>query len=625
MLRFLLTLRGALVAALFLPLALAAQPRTDAAAVHYDVSWPNAVQHETEVVVTVGGLDPQTPLEVVMPRASPGRYALHEFAKNVYRVSATDGAGRALPLHRPNPYEWRAEGHDGTVRFRYTVFANHADGTYAGVDSSHAHFNMPAAFVYARGLEERPIRITFHPINRWKVATQLLPTSDPHTFTAPDLQYFMDSPTELSDHTLLEWRMGPDGAAHYRMALHHTGTQAEAEAYAEMARKVIAEQAAVFGELPRFDYGTYTFLADYLPWVFGDGMEHRNSTILTSTGALEGNGALRLLGTLAHEHFHAWNMERLRDDALEPFDFDQANMSENLWFGEGFTSYYDGLTRVRAGLMPLEQYAAEMAGNLNAVLGSPARAYRGPADMSRMAPFVDAAVSIDQTNYNNTFVSYYTWGEALGFGLDLLLRQRYDKTLDDYMRALWQQYGSHQNATTPARPYSRADLERVLGEVVGDSAFAADFFGRYVDRGGALDYAALVEAAGLVLRPARANQGFFGALALQADTVGARIVRPVPPGSAAATAGLASGDRLVSIDGVRTASAEAVSNALAGRRPGDVVTVVYGQGGVVRTVRVALQPDPALELVTFEEAGRPVTPAIRAFREAWLGSKAEGQ
>ena len=35
---------------------------------------------------------------------------------------------------------------------------------------------------------------------------------------------------------------------------------------------------AIFGELPRFDYGDYYFLACYMPNVTGDGMEHRNST-----------------------------------------------------------------------------------------------------------------------------------------------------------------------------------------------------------------------------------------------------------------------------------------------------------------------------------------------------------
>ena len=39
----------------------------------------------------------------------------------------------------------------------------------------------------------------------WKVATQLFPTADPARFTAPHLQYFMDSPTELSAFTLREF------------------------------------------------------------------------------------------------------------------------------------------------------------------------------------------------------------------------------------------------------------------------------------------------------------------------------------------------------------------------------------------------------------------------------------
>ncbi len=43
--------------------------------------------------------------------------------------------------------------------------------------------------------------------------------------------------------------------------------------------------------------------------------------------------------------------------------------------------------------------------------------------MSQLAPFVDAAVSIDRTAWGNTFISYYTWGAAVGLGLDLSLRE----------------------------------------------------------------------------------------------------------------------------------------------------------------------------------------------------------
>ena len=75
-----------------------------------------------------------------------------------------------------------------------------------------------------------------------------------------------------------------------------------------------------------FENGTYTFLADYLPWANGDGMEHRNSTVLTWRGVLP-DSRVGLLGTVSHEFFHAWNVERIRPRSLEPFDFDDANVS----------------------------------------------------------------------------------------------------------------------------------------------------------------------------------------------------------------------------------------------------------------------------------------------------------
>ena len=71
-------------------------------------------------------------------------------------------------------------------------------------------------------------------------------------------------------------------------------------------------------------------------------MEHRNSTMISSSMPLAGNQN-RLIGTIAHEFFHVWNMERIRPASLEPFDFRKPAISQELWFGEGFTSYYGDL------------------------------------------------------------------------------------------------------------------------------------------------------------------------------------------------------------------------------------------------------------------------------------------
>src|SRR6478752_9421811 len=82
-------------------------------AVEYELRFPNAAHHEAEVRATFRGVRGRL-LEVVMSRSSPGRYALHEFAKNVYNVRATDGGGKSLQMTRPNPYQWNVETSGGT-------------------------------------------------------------------------------------------------------------------------------------------------------------------------------------------------------------------------------------------------------------------------------------------------------------------------------------------------------------------------------------------------------------------------------------------------------------------------------------------------------------------------------
>src|SRR5262245_6865067 len=162
--------------------------------VEYDISFPNAAHHEAEITVTFTGVPAGRPLEARMSRSSPGRYASHEFAKNVYNVRAVDDKGTPLTITRPNPSQLNIAGGRGKVRVTYTLFADLGSGTYSGVDNTMAHLSIPATFMWARGLENAPIQIRFHRLSSdWKIATQLAPTADPEVFTAPHLQYFMDS------------------------------------------------------------------------------------------------------------------------------------------------------------------------------------------------------------------------------------------------------------------------------------------------------------------------------------------------------------------------------------------------------------------------------------------------
>jgi predicted metalloprotease with PDZ domain len=593
--------------------ALLALPLLSQEPVRYEVSFPNAAHHEAEVRVTFPAV--RTPeLEVVFSRSSPGRYALHEFAKNVYNFRATDGSGRALDVRRPSPSQWNVTGHKGTVVVEYTLFGDRADGTYAGIDPSHAHLNMPATFAWAHGFEKRPIALKFNvpPGSDWKIATQLIPHDD-GTWSAPDLDWFLDSPVELGPVTMREWKVGD---ARFRLALHHAGTAEEAAAYAKMCEAVVTESEGVFGAFPKYDNDLYTFLVDYLPYVNGDGMEHRDSTVITGTHDLK-SSAQWSIGTVSHEFFHSWNVERIRPKALEPFDFERANMSGELWFAEGFTSYYASLVLKRAGLASLDDFARGIGYAVSAVTTDPGRNVFNVVDMSRQAPFVDAATANDPVNTSNTFISYYTYGEALGLGIDLAIRSRFPgKSLDDWMRTMWRQHPDVR------KPYTLDDLERTLAETTGSKTFAAEIFRRHVNGKEPMEYESLLAQAGLLLKKSRAGKAWLGVNRLEFSSNGVEIAGSTFQGSPLYTAGLDRGDRIAQWDGKALKTKQELDEWLAAHKPGAKVRLqVEGRAGK-RQVEITLDESPGVQIVTYEQAGRELTPAMAAFRQAWLGSKA---
>jgi len=574
--------------------------------IRYAISFANRAHHEAEITVSFADLDDR-PLQLRMSRSSPGRYALHEFAKNVYNFRATGLDGRAVTVSRPNNHQWDVAGHGGAVSVTYTLYGDHADGTYTGIDRTHAHLNMPATFMWARGAEARPIELSVQVPegSGWRVATQLAATDDPFRFEAPDLQYFLDSPTEVSDFWERSWQL--DGQT-IKVALHHEGTEELAEQYAQAAAGIVEAARNVYGELPEFDYGEYTFLACYIPWADGDGMEHRNSTVLTNTGSLATN-MTGVLGTVAHEFFHAWNVERIRPRTLQPFDFETANMSGELWFAEGFTSYVDDVLLWRSGIIDDADFARRMGGIANTVSNARGRQFFSPVGMSRQAPFVDAATAVDPNNRNNTFLSYYTWGSGIGMALDLTLRTRGGGLmLEDLMREMWRTHG------VTEVPYEVADIEAALARVTDDSAFARDFFDRYVRGRDAPDFRTLLGNAGIRVGPAFPERGWLGSgLAVQGDDL---IMTGTPTlASPLYQAGLDRGDRVLDIGGESIESAGDLRTFLQDHTPGEVLSVRFDSRGQTYETSMTLAPDPSL-------AGALATGAVstegeREFLQRW--------
>lgn len=585
-------------------------------AIQYTLSLENAVHHEANISMTIPNA-PVGPFKVRMSRSSPGRYATHEFGKNVYDVHAYGADGKEIKITQIDGDVYEIPNHQAQVKITYTLFANWVDGTYAGIDYRHAHFNMPATFMWAPALNNQPMSVKFNLPKDWKVATQLKLQNG--FYTAPNLQYFMDSPTELSNYKLKTWEVAnPDGVKQKINIVYHGASADETlTAFETKVKKVVNEAQAVFGELPKFDDGEYKFLIDVLSTNAGDGMEHRNSTIITNRGENLEKAGEDVLGTVSHEFFHAWNVERIRPKTIEPFNFEKSNMSDGLWLAEGFTQYYGELILTRAGINSREDFGVYQGALLNNVLNAPGALKYSPIFMSQRAVFVDAGVAIDQNNHANIYSSYYLYGNITALALDLTLRNQFNLTLDDYMKALWKAHGKTEIA------YTMADLEKALADVTQSTDFSKTFFAKYIYGADKADYAKLLAPAGYAFKRAKASEAWLGNVRFTVANNKLAISSPVIKETPLYLAGLENGDIITKIDDQEIKDNQALADFLKTKKPTDVVKVSFERGEETLTTNLTLANNPAIEVVSFEKEGLTITPAIEAYRKSWLGSKAK--
>ncbi len=603
-----------------------AQPNEKEKAIYYSISFPNAVHHEAEIVITIPQAGAKS-IEFRMSRSSAGRYATHEFGKNVYNLKATNVDGSSVNIKQLEGDVYEIADHGETVKISYTLFGNWTDGTYTGIDPSHAHLNMPATFMWVVGQDKRALQFEFNDLDKygWRVATQLKHEAD-NLYSAPNMQYMMDSPTELSAYKVSSWDVNNNGKNEkINLAIHSDDDQATIDNFAKQVQRMVLEEKAVFGELPAYDYGEYTFLDDVYPTNSGDGMEHRNSTCIVHPVAKIGGNEIRLLSTYSHEYFHSWNVKRIRPKSLEPFNFEHADMSSELWFAEGFTQYYGELLLVRAGFHNVDDYTRTLSGLVNQILNTPGASKSSAAQMSRYSVFADAGVSIDPNNQANMFTSYYTYGGAIALALDLELRSKFNLTLDDYMRTVWLDRGK------VMKPYIIADLQSDLAKITKDPKFAADFFNKYVYSIEKNDYTALLAKAGLILQKAAPGKAWAGPLTFQGNRGRSGQARaaseeglPVQVsimGTPIYKSGLDVGDIILKADGKDIKDAQAFTDLVASKNIGDKIIVNYKNRTGAHETTITLEESPYLEVVTAEKAGKTLTKEQTDFRNNWLSTK----
>ena len=451
----------------------------------YRIELADLPAHHYRVTLTLAS--PADEQDFSLPVWIPGSYLVREFAKHLSGLSARQG-GRELAIEQLDKASWRVRcSGRAALTLSYDVYAFDASVRTAWLDSQRAFFNASSLCLRAHGREAEAHSIELARVPKgWQVATEMPAIDGGHE--APGYDELLDHPFEIGPHWQGEFVAA--GVPH-RVVVAGAWPSFDGERLLADVQRICESQIAFWGGAP---FKRYSFLL----WAVDDGhggLEHRASTALICTrrelptaaeGAAPSDNYARLLGLFSHEYFHAWNVKRLRPAEFARFDYQRENYTELLWFFEGFTSYYDELMLLRAGLIDAPRYLKLLAASVNGVLATPGR---------RVQPLSSASFEAwtkyyrPDENSPNATSNYYGQGALVALCLDLSLRAQ-SSSLDALMAQLWQ--------SSAGGPVSEADILAAVQALGGDGV--AGQLRQWVHGTDELPLRELLEAAGVAWR-----------------------------------------------------------------------------------------------------------------------------
>lgn len=540
--------------------------------ISYTVTFPEAQAHYADVEMNISGLH-QKVLDLKMPVWTPGSYLVREFSKNVESFTA-EANGEQLDVRKIRKNIWHIPvGNISNIKIRYKVYAFELSVRTSLIDVSHAFLSTTGIFVYPDGMLHHPSVIHIIPYKGWtKVSTSLESVgNDPFTLHAPNYDILFDSPIEVGNQDVFGFDV--DGVK-YEVAMCGGGNYDKAKLSRDMPQ-IIRQEAAIYYENPNKHY---VFIVHNTS-KGGGGLEHLSSTVLGASRDNYANerGYQNFLSLVAHEHFHLWNVKRLRPLVLGPFDYDNENYTTDLWIAEGFTAYYQDIIIRRTNLYPADNYIGIIANNITNLENQPGAKIETLADAS-----FDAWIKLYRPNENtaNSTISYYTKGSLVALMLDLeIINNSQGKfSLDDVMRYMYDTYYK-----TKKRGYTDEEFKRGLEKFAGENL--DEFYKKYINGLDAMDFNKYLGYAGyeLVNEFSSNNDPALGVISKNEN--GKIIVTGVVRGTAAWINGINVNDEITAIDGNKVTDMNAV---LDGKKPGDKISVSVLRDGLPLIIPVTL-------------------------------------
>ncbi|MCC4832590.1 PDZ domain-containing protein [Shewanella sp. 10N.7] len=568
------------------------------AEVNYQIDLTQPQHHLAKVQVSF----PKSSAEILtvnLPVWRTGKYAVLPLADGIRLFEATDSKGKPLTWQRSATGEWQINLTQPTeVNVSYQLYANDLGTRVRHIDNSHAYLDASGVFMYSPEFRGDEVKVSMKVPKGWQSHSGMEQGRKSHSFIADNYDVLIDSPIETGINT--HYAFEADGRD-YELVFWGEGNY-DAEQVVKDLTKISSTASVIWDDYP---FERYVYMVHATSGARG-ATEHLNSTIiqLPRFNFRERKDYLRFISTASHEFIHTWNVKAYRPQGLVPYDYQQASMTQLLWMAEGSTSYFQNQLLLRADVITPKEFFADLAKRVNNNIHKPGREIQSVSEASLN----------EWTNKGGDYainhgVNIYSEGYLASLSLDFNLLK--DTELAHSYRDVHRQL--YRDFKLP-KGYNVDDVKGILKSLSGKDY--QSWWQQHITSPFSLDFDSLLAQTGLVITYGKKDEStIYSGLRLSGDHKDLTLAH-VSRNSPAWTAGIAAGDEIVAINGLKVTAA-GFKKRLEDFTPGDKITVSFFKNDQLIKVPLTLAKQPKGDL-TIQGVKTPSVEQ-KAFLKAWLG------
>ncbi|MGV6852071.1 MAG: M61 family metallopeptidase [bacterium] len=537
------------------------------ASIHHDVKVESLGQYL--IVDSFYDLPRRDTLDLMMATWTPGSYLIREYQRKIESVELISKG----KIEKTSKNHWLISNYKGVIHLRYKVKADQLSVRTSYVADNFAFIHAASCLMFPTKAFNQTQTIKVQAPPNWSVHS-ILEVDKNNSITAPNWAALVDNP-------ILAGQLDVISIPNKKIPFELINTPGNGQWVQQQLQKdlsALLDQLELFwGNLPFEHYRILNMIEGGR-----GGLEHLSGTVLMAKPWQNRNrdDYVSWLNLVSHEMFHAWNVRRLRPESLRHVDFEHESYTRELWLAEGFTSYYQGIILLRAGLITLPEYLKDLAKRYQSYQLTPGHLVQSPADASFDAWIKQYRPDSDS---RNSRISYYTAGAMIAFALDdaILSVTHSKQSLDSFMRKAYSKFPL-------SKGYNVEKLIYLSRQLYGKTL--AKQFRDWIYKPESIDIEPILQRRGLILDKGK-NIDQISWIGSQFERANPQLLKNILKDSPLWKAGIQAGDELIAINKQRV-SKNNINEVLNNFSVGDTVEVIYSRRGLIKTTSLTTQASP---------------------------------